>query len=280
MTRSRVASGFSRKATIITLPKETYTHGHHESVLRSHTWRTAQNSAAYLLDHLRPGLTLLDVGCGPGTITVDLAARVAPGRVVGLDAARTIVEQARGLSDSVEWRVGDAYALDADLRGFDVVHAHQVLQHLADPVAALRAWGRACRQGGVVAARDADYEALTWYPHDPQLDRWLELYRLAARTNGGEPDAGRRLFAWAHEAGFEDVSATASVWCYATADDRAWWAGLWADRMTMSAVGTQLVASGASSVEELRSIADAWRRWAAHPDGWFLVPHGEIIARV
>ena len=108
---------------------------HHESVLRSHTWRTAQNSAAYLLGHLRPGLSLLDVGCGPGTITVDLAARVAPGRVVGLDAAGPIVEQARGLSDSVEWRVGDAYTLDPDLHDFDVVHAHQVLQHLADPVA-------------------------------------------------------------------------------------------------------------------------------------------------
>jgi len=153
------------------------------------------------------------------------------------------------------------------------------LQHLADPVAALRAWGHACRQGGIVAARDGDYEAFTWYPHDPQLDRWLELYRLAARANGGEPDAGRHLLAWSHDAGFEDVTATASVWCYATAADRAWWAGLWADRITTSAIGTQLVASGVSSVEELRSIADAWRRWAAHRDGWFLVPHGEIIAR-
>jgi SAM-dependent methyltransferase len=264
----------------MTLPRETYTHGHHESVLRSHTWRTAQNSAAYLLPHLRPGVSLLDVGCGPGTITIDFAARVAPGRVVGLDAARPIVEQARGLSDSVEWRVGDAYTLDADLHDFHVVHAHQVLQHLSDPVAALRAWGHACRQGGIVAARDGDYEAFTWYPDDPRLDRWLELYRLAARANGGEPDAGRRLLAWAHEAGFEDVTATASVWCYATADERGWWAGLWADRMTTSAVGTQLVTSGASSVEELHSIADAWRRWAAHADGWFLVPHGEIIARV
>jgi SAM-dependent methyltransferase len=264
----------------VPLSKETYTHGHHESVLRSHTWRTAQNSAAYLLGHLRPGLSLLDIGCGPGTVTVDLAARVAPGRVVGLDAAGTIVEQARVLSDSVEWRVGDAYALDADLHEFDVVHAHQVLQHLADPVAALRAWGQACRQGGIVAARDGDYEAFTWYPHDPQLDRWLELYRLAARANGGEPDAGRRLLAWAHQAGFEDVTATASVWCYATADERAWWAGLWADRMTTSSVGAQLVTAGESSVEELRAIADAWHRWAVQPDGWFLVPHGEIIAKV
>ncbi len=121
------------------LPRETYTHGHHESVLRSHTWRTAPNSAAYLLRHLGPGLNLLDVGCGPGTITVDLAAHVAPGRVVGLDAGRPIIEQARGLSDSVEWRVGDAYTLETNLHDFGVVHAHQVLQHLADPVTALRA---------------------------------------------------------------------------------------------------------------------------------------------
>jgi ubiquinone/menaquinone biosynthesis C-methylase UbiE len=185
----------------LTLSKETYTHGHHESVLRSHTWRTAENSAAYLLGHLRPGLDLLDVGCGPGTVTVDLAARVAPGRVVGLDASGLIVEQAHVLSDAVEWRFGDAYALDADLRDFDIVHAHQVLQHLADPVAALRAWRRACRQGGIVAARDGDYEAFTWYPPEPQLDRWLELYRRAARANGGEPDAGCRLLAWARRTG-------------------------------------------------------------------------------
>ena len=73
----------------------TYTHGHHESVLRSHTWRTAENSAAYLLPHLRPGQDLLDVGCGPGTITADLALLVAPGQVVGLDAAGDVVARAQ-----------------------------------------------------------------------------------------------------------------------------------------------------------------------------------------
>src|SRR5436190_10740531 len=66
--------------------RDVYTHGHHESVLRSHRWRTAANSAAYLLPHLTPGLKLLDVGCGPGTITLDLAEAVAPGRVLGIDA--------------------------------------------------------------------------------------------------------------------------------------------------------------------------------------------------
>src|SRR5438445_10292399 len=72
----------------------TYTHGHHESVLRSHTWRTAENSAAYLLPHLRPGMAVLDVGCGPGTITADLAALVSPGRVVAVDSAPAILAQA------------------------------------------------------------------------------------------------------------------------------------------------------------------------------------------
>src|SRR5215831_5785110 len=120
---------------------EVYTHGHHESVLRSHTWRTAENSAAYLLSALRPGLALLDVGCGPGTITVDLARRVAPGRVVGVDRAPEVVAQAgshaRALGISIDLHVGDLYTLPFADASFDVVHAHQVLQHLSDPVRAL-----------------------------------------------------------------------------------------------------------------------------------------------
>src|ERR1041384_5037714 len=93
-----------------------YTHGHHESVLRSHRWRTAENSAGYLLDALVPGTRVLDVGCGPGTITVDIAQRVAPGRVVGIDRADEVLDTARAAArdagvDTVEFAVGDVYAL-------------------------------------------------------------------------------------------------------------------------------------------------------------------------
>ncbi|SDT31605.1 methyltransferase domain-containing protein [Jiangella sp. DSM 45060] len=260
----------------------TYTHGHHESVLCSHTWRTVANSAAYLRDHLRPGLDVLDVGCGPGTITVELAGLVAPGRVVGVDASDEVIERAAAQEGAaaVEFRTADAAALPFDDASFDVVHAHQLLQHVADPVAVLRQLARTTRPGGIVAARDSDYAGMFWYPRLPGLSEWLELYRTLALGNGGEPDAGRRLLAWAHEAGLTDVTATASVWCFSTPEDRAWWGGLWADRVTSSAFADQAVARGLATTADLGRLAAAWREWAGHDDGWFVVPHGEILARV
>src|SRR5262245_66592526 len=117
----------------------TYTHGHHESVLRSHTWRTVDNSAAYLAPYLTSSTNVLDLGCGPGTITADIGRRVAPGRVLGIDASADVIAQARrdaGGGPNVEVSVGDLYRLDTPDDTFDIVHAHQVLQHLPDPVGA------------------------------------------------------------------------------------------------------------------------------------------------
>ena len=257
-----------------------YTHGHHESVLRSHTWRTVENSAAHLVPHLRAGLDVLDVGCGPGTITADLAERVAPGRVIGIDRSAEVIERAAAQQqgDGLEFRAADLMDLPFDTNSFDVVHAHQVLQHVPDPIAALVEMRRVCRPGGIVAARDSDYGAFTWAPEDPQMDRWSDLYRAMARRNGGEPDAGRRLLGWVHAAGFTRVEPSGSVWCFATPTEREWWGGMWADRMTGSAIAAQLQEAGLSSPEELADIAAAFRTWSAHPDGWFLVPHGEVIA--
>jgi SAM-dependent methyltransferase len=261
-----------------------YTHGHHESVLRAHRRRTAENSAGYLLPHLRPGTALLDVGCGPGTITVDLAARVAPGQVTAveqtddaLDLARAEA-QARGRSNLV-FVTSDVHALDLPDDAFDVVHAHQVLQHVADPVQALRELRRVCKPGGVVAVRDADYAGFTWYPQLPALDQWMKLYATAARANGGEPDAGRRLLSWAQKAGFDDITPTGSLWCFATPEDRDWWGGMWADRIVASALARQLLDWGMASADELDEISSAWRQWAAAPDGWLAIPHGEILCR-
>lgn len=210
-----------------------YTHGHHESVLRGHRWRTAENSAAYLLPWLRPDQRLLDVGCGPGTITVDLAGRV--GHVDAVEPTTAALELARDHARScrqhnLTFTTADVHALPFADDTFDVVHAHQVLQHVADPVTALTEMRRVCVPGGLVAVRDSDYATFTWYPADPELDDWLRLYSAAARANHGEPDAGRHLLAWAHAAGFVDVTASTDSWCFATVDDREYWGGMWADR--------------------------------------------------
>ena len=269
------------------MPKETavYTHGHHESVLRSHTWRTAENSAAYLVPHLRPGAQVLDVGCGPGTITADLARLVGPdGRVTGVDAAPGVLDQARAHAaqrglENVEFTTADVHDLAHPDDSFDVVHAHQVLQHVGDPVIALREMRRVCRPGGIVAARDADYAAMFWYPELPVLDDWSDLYQRVARSGGGEPDAGRRLRYWAQQAGFSDVTSSAGSWCYATEDERAWWSGLWADRTTASSYASLAVDGGHATPAQLKEIAGAWREWGAREDAWFMVPHGEILCR-
>ncbi|RSN06626.1 SAM-dependent methyltransferase [Nonomuraea sp. WAC 01424] len=259
-----------------------YTHGHHESVLRSHRWRTAENSAAYLLPHLLPHMKVLDVGSGPGTITADLAARV--GHLTAsevteeaLELARTEVA-ARGLRN-VDFAVADVHALDFPDDSFCVVHAHQVLQHVGDPVRALREMRRVTKPTGYVAVRDSDYSAFTWYPHLPALDEWMALYQRLARANGGEPDDGRRLLSWARAAGFEDVTATSSTWCFATPEDRAWWGGMWAERVQESALARQALATGAATERDLRRMADGWLEWAADGDGWLSVLHGEIICR-
>jgi SAM-dependent methyltransferase len=261
-----------------------YTHGHHESVLRSHRRRTAENSAGYLLPHLREGMSLLDIGCGPGTVTADLAARVAPGRVTAVDITDEALDlsraevHARNLSN-VSFVTADVHALKFPAEVFDVVHAHQVLQYVADPVLALREMRRVCAPGGIVAGRDADYAGFIWYPQLPALDRWRDLYQRAARANGGEPDAGRRLLSWAREAGFDEITPTASVWCFATPAERQWWGAMWADRILQSALAGQLVDSGMATMAELTEISSAWRDWAAAANGWLAILHGEILCR-
>ena len=263
-----------------------YIHGAHESSLRTHRWRTVANSAAYLIPHLKPGMKVLDVGCGPGTITIDFTNYVPGGHVTGLEYTLEILEQARADATArgvanVEFLQGDAHALPFPDATFDIVHAHQVLQHIGDPVLALREMRRVAKPAGLVASREADLAAFTWFPEIAGMREHADLYQRVARANGGEPNAGRRLKSWAREAGFDDTSiiCSAATWCFTTPEERAWWGGLRAERIVKSDFAKYATEQGASA-EDLERMSQAYRDWVKEEDGWFAMLHGEVICRV
>jgi ubiquinone/menaquinone biosynthesis C-methylase UbiE len=137
----------------------TYSQGHDPSVLRAHGHRTAGKCAAFLLPHLALSSRILDVGCGPGTISLGLAAAAPEGQVVAIDYSADVIEVAKqnALQSGIgncEFRTGNACELEFGDGMFDVVYAHQCLIHLEDPVKALREMGRVCKAGGSIAVRE------------------------------------------------------------------------------------------------------------------------------
>ncbi len=261
---------------------ERYTHGYHPAIVGSYTRRTAENSAAFLLPHLRPDAELLDVGCGPGTITVGLARRA--GRVVGLDMSPEMVEASSALAAregvaNVRFEVGSAYELPFDGGAFDVVYAHQVLQHVADPVAVLREFRRVLRPGGLVAVRDSDYDSMVHAPVEPAIQRWREIVPQVAAANGGEANAGRFLAGWVRAAGFVEPVVTASTTTFADAEGRTAWGGMWAVRATDSDFATHATAGGFATRSDLEAISAAFSRWVERPDGFWAWLNGEVVAK-
>src|SRR5262245_396217 len=263
---------------------ERYTHGHHESVVAQHRKRTAAEAAGFLLPHLRAGMRLLDVGCGPGSITLGLAEAVAPGEVVAVDLSPGVLEGARSLVaekgvTNVRFETGDIAHLAYADGAFDVVYAHQVLQHLAYPVAALGEMKRVLGRGGIVAVRDSDYGTCTWSPADARIEHWLRVYHAVARANGAEADAGRFLHGWLLQAGFTELRMSGTTWTFPGYDSVEAWATSWADRTTDSNLATGALEHGIASRAELAAIAQGFREWCLDPAAFFSIGHVEALGR-
>ena len=185
---------------------ERYTPGHNAHAVRFMAGRSAESHAKFLRRELRPGLSLLDCGCGPGVITVGLAKMVSPGEVHAVDIfdeqfghAR---EQAEAEGLAVTFHQASAYELPFEAAYFDVVFANALLEHLADPVAGLREMARVLRPGGTVGVCSPDWGGFIVTPPSDELAEALESYTALKRQNGGDPLAGRSLGSWVLEAGF------------------------------------------------------------------------------
>lgn len=227
----------------------------------AHGRRTAQSHAAFLLPHLRPGMRILDLGCGPATITAGLGADA-----VGIDLDP-------GPSDSVPLAAADATNLPFAQGTFDAVFSCAVMQHLSNPLAALAEARRVCRRGAVIGVADVDWGGGLVYPDDPLIRRGEEI--LASLRREASPYVGRLLRHWLTEAGFSRASVVASgVRAGGDAAASARQAEMQAAAFESPETTAVVEEEGISSAEEMAAVAAAWRRWAGHPGaiyapGWW-----------
>jgi len=259
-----------------------YTTDHSPSVIQTHSWRTLSNSAAYLIPHIRPHMTILDIGCGPGSITIDLAKHVPQGQVTGVDYVSDPLPSARNLASeqnitNITFQQADIHALPFEDDSFDIVHVHQVLQHIADPVHALCEMKRVCKKGGIVAARES--AGMSWYPPNEGLEKWKDITENMARAKGGNPHSGSRIHVWAMRAGFEEgsVRRSAGSWCFSSPEERAYWGGSMERRVRSSGFSKGAVKEGFASDADLEYMAAGWRRFVEDEEGWFGLLHGQIL---
>lgn len=240
----------------------------------AHARRTAEKNAAFLLPLLKPGMRLLDAGCGPGSITIGLAAAVAPGEAVGVDADETSLEVARAMAAergcaNVRFETGDVYALPFEDETFDAAFAHALLQHLADPLAAVREMHRVLKPGGIIALADADYDGSLFWPTTPELERASALDRRLRELNGGQWDVGRRLRGLLHEAGFVRTEGSAVAGCEGTEVSTRMTGEFTARLYDAPEYIAHVVGNGLATEAEMAEFAAAWRAWGAHPGAYW-----------
>ena len=192
-----------------------YTIGY-EDLAKVYIRRSAEKEAAYLLPHLKPGMRVLDIGCGPGSISVGLALAVAPGEFQGIDMEQsqidiaTSVAQEAGLSNA-QFQVADALALPFPDDYFDAVHCNAILVHIPDTSAILAEIYRVLKPGGILGSRDPVFDSCFIEPDIGNLSRLYVLCSAVFISNGGHPQMGKELGGRFSEAGFSSIEFGATV---------------------------------------------------------------------
>lgn len=251
----------------------------------AHARRSAETHAAFVLPHLRPGMRLLDCGCGPGSITAGLGRAVAPGCAVGIDVTigggRT--EPGTGALDAAtppHLCAADIMRLPFADGTFDVVFANALLQHLPEPTGALREMYRVLKPGGLIAAADADYDGSILAPADPVLMESMRLIaRLRSERGRGDARVGKRLRGLLVETGFVGVEAAARAGAYGTNAAVRQTGAFWASYFEAPELAVQMVDARLCDRDGLRAISAAWRRWASQPGAFWATFWCEALGR-
>lgn len=235
---------------------ETYTPGYSPAAEAFMVRRRLDPNGAFFLPHLAPGMQVLDCGCGPGTITRDIAQRIGPGRVTGVDFNLSQVERATrdaraaGLSN-IDFRQGNAYELPFADATFDAVFSHALLEHLREPGRAVAEFRRVLKPGGWLGVCTPDWGGFLVAPPTEEMADAFEAYKALQNANGGDVCCGRKLGGYLAGAGFADVRMQSRYENY--------------DPLTT--IGDFLAVNFDEAGDAPR--AATWRRWGREPNGMF-----------
>jgi SAM-dependent methyltransferase len=212
---------------------------------------------------LAPGMRCLDVGCGIGEVTRQLARWIGPnGQAVGIDANEDFVDLARAESARQElpavFHVARAGQFQVDAP-FDFAYARFLLTHLPEPLPVLVWMAQAVRAGGVVAVEDIDFSGYFSHPACPALHRYVELYEQVVRRNGGDPCIGPRLPELFRQAGLQGIRLEVVQPSFLVGE------GKQVAAATMRQIEAAVVAAGLASAAEVAEIVACLEEFAADP---------------
>jgi len=237
-----------------------------------------------LLPHIKSNFTIVDLGCGPGTITRGFSSLVPEGKVIGLDGSTAVIEQARtGTAElgttNLEFQVADiTLPLPFENDSIDVIYTHQTLCHIPFPVPVIREAWRVLKPGGLLAMRE--YDHMSWYPSFPGIEAYTTLLSNSISSNGAQgAGSGRRLHSWAFQAGFrrDQMQVGAGTTCHVAAEAK-WWADVHIGRLNGEIGSSWLNRGLVESQEQIEAIKRDLRLWADSEDAWYTALQGEIIA--
>lgn len=253
-----------------------YALGYRAATIQALQERTLAVCASFFLPYLQSGMTVLDCGCGPGSLTIEIAERVAPGQVVGVDVNPEQCAKARALAAdrgiaNVRFEPADVYALPYPDDAFDAVFSHALVTHLADPMRAFAESRRVLKRPGVLAVSANDYESVAWSPPGSAAERLGVLYPRVITQNGGNRLLAPHLRGALLEAGFARADGYAGAEVAGTPEQVRRFAAAWADVARGPDLRETVLNQGWADEAEMAALPDEILRWGERPNAFFAV---------
>ena len=260
-----------------------YTMGYSEEFQQLLRLRSVETHAAHLLPHLKPGMRLLDFGCGSGNLSVGLAKAVEPGELHGVDMEASEIEvasalaQAGGHSNAV-FHVGDVTDMPFEDDYFDAAHCHTLLMHVPDTQAALSEVKRVLKPGGVIASREMITGSSVLHPDLGDFKTaWATFGRLLA-ANSGHSEMGVELKNEFIEAGFADIRASGSFDVFSNPEQVAFFEAFIRDWFFANNIVEIVIQIGLATQQQFDEWDAALTQWKAHPGAFGAIAFGEVVA--